>query len=157
MDQTLIENLIAKHEGRRAKVYPDSRGIPTIGIGWNLTDKDSQDICDHFGLSLPGLLDGSILLTDAQIDEVFDYQLHEAISEAMSILPNFNTMPDTVQAVVVDLLFNMGLPRFSQFYNTILSLKNGNWEAAAENLRHSLWYTQVGHRAVEDCAMLEAA
>lgn len=157
MDQVFIENLIARHEGRRAAVYDDTEGVPTIGIGWNLLDADSQDICDHFGLDLSGLKDGTILLTNAQIDEVFDYQLNEAVSEAMVFFPNFVTMPNNVQAVIVDLLFNMGPTRFSQFHNTISALKSGNWTAAAAGLKASKWFTQVGGRAVEDCDLLLAA
>lgn len=157
MDTALIQNLVTKHEGRRAKVYPDSKGILTIGIGWNLEDRDAQDICNQFGLDLTGLLNGTVLLTDPQIDEIFNFQLNEAITEAKSVLPNFDAMPDKVQAVVVDLLFNMGLPMFNQFHNTILSLKNGDWSAAAENLKESLWFHEVGTRATDDVGILESA
>lgn len=157
MDQVFIENLIAKHEGRRATVYKDTRGILTIGIGFNLEDGDAQDICDHFGLNIAALKNGTALLTNPQIDEIFQYQFTEATSEAMVLLPNFTTMPDKVQAVVVDLIFNMGPTRFSEFHDTIQALKSGKWVAAAQHLKESLWYTQVGDRAVEDCGLLMAA
>jgi GH24 family phage-related lysozyme (muramidase) len=157
MNRVLIEQLLVKHEGRRNKVYPDSRGILTIGIGFNLEDGDARDICDHYGLDLAALKSGTATLTDQQIDEIFDYQLTEAISESMSILPNFNQMPDTVQAVVVDMTFNLGLTRFSKFVSTIGQLKQGNYKQAAIDAKASLWAQQVPHRAADDIALLNAA
>lgn len=152
-----ITALIEKHEGRRHSVYFDSLGIPTIGVGWNLKDPDSDIICSHFGLSLGDLRSGAAALTDAQIDEVKSYQINEVILVAQRIFPNFVTMPDTVQAVVCDLIFNMGETRFRKFVSTIAMMKAGDWKQAANDLTSSLWFHQVGHRATEDIALLRAA
>jgi lysozyme len=157
MDRALIDKLIGDHEGKRYKVYPDSRGILTIGKGFNLEDAGAKDICDHYGLDLDELKTGAVALTDQQIDEIFDFQVTEAISASMSIFPNFNQMPDTVQAVVVDMMFEMGLTRFSKFVSTIAVLKAGNWKQAAIDAGNSLWAKQVPKRAAEDIALLNAA
>ena len=105
MNRALIESLIQKHEGRRSKVYADSLGILTIGIGWNLEDPQSEDICEHFRLNLNQLKNGTETLTDGQIDSVFSYQVTRTISDAASILPNLMTMPDNVSAAVIDMMF----------------------------------------------------
>lgn len=157
MDRTLIENLIGKHEGRRAAVYQDSRGVLTIGCGWNLEDGDSQDICDHFGLDLNALKNGTETLTEPQIDQVFSYQLSRTISEAMQLFPNFSTMPDTVQAVVCDMIFNLGIGGFSKFHRTVAALTAGNWKQAAIDAGESLWAQQVPNRAKDDISLLNAA
>jgi len=50
----------------------------------------------------------------------------------------------------MNMLFNMGLPTMSTFTNTLASIKNTdkvNWDRVADNLKHSLWYRQVGDRA----------
>lgn len=138
-------------------MYLDDRGNPTIGIGWNLKDEESADICEHFGLTLAGLLSGTETLTETQIDQVFDYQLTESVSECNQLLFNFQGMPDTVQAVACDLMFNLGLPRFAEFHATIASLNAGNWKAAAANLKNSAWFHQVKTRGTDDVAILEAA
>jgi lysozyme len=157
MDRALIENLIEKHEGRRHSVYKDTLGILTIGVGWNLEDSDSDIICSHFGLSLDDLRSGAVALTDAQIDEVKSYQINEVILTARRIFPNFDSMPDTVQAVVCDMLFNLGETRFSKFVSTIAVLKLGDWKQAAIDAGNSLWAKQVPHRAADDIALLNAA
>jgi lysozyme len=157
MNRVLIEQLIEKHEGRRHSAYKDTLGNLTIGVGWNLDDADSETICEHFGLNLSDLRCGLATLTDSQINQVFDYQLTAAISVAMSIFPNFVNMPDAVQAVVCDLIFNMGETRFRKFVSTIAVLKAGDWKQAANDLTSSLWFHQVGHRATENVALLRAA
>lgn len=157
MNRQFIEQFIAKHEGRRSKVYSDSRGILTIGIGWNLEDKQSADICEHFGLNLDKLKSGEQCLSDEQIDQVYDYQVTQTISSASGLLVGFMAMPDNVQAVVVDMIFNLGLPRFSKFRDTIAALNRGGWKQAAIDAGQSLWAKQVPNRAKEDIALLEAA
>src|SRR6266566_3805866 len=131
MDRALIEKLIERHEGRRHGVYKDTLGNLTIGVGWNLEDADSETICEHFGLNLSDLRSGLDTLTDSQISQVFDYQVTATISAAMSVFPNFQMMPDTVQAVVCDMIFNLGETRFSKFVSTIAVLKKGDWKQAA--------------------------
>ncbi|MGH7594681.1 MAG: glycoside hydrolase family protein [Gemmatimonadales bacterium] len=150
-----ITELIEQHEGRRNRVYLDPRGIPTIGVGWNLNDPDSDVIAGHFGLDLANLKSG-VTLTDAQIDEVRNYQINEATLAAKRIFPNFDMMPANPQAVIVDMIFNLGEPRFSQFVNTIAQLKAGNWKQAAIDAGNSLWAKQVPNRAKDDIALLNA-
>jgi lysozyme len=48
---------------------------------------------------------------------------------------------------LVDMLFNLGLTRFLTFKNTIATIRRGEWAAAADLLRGSLWYKQVKGRA----------
>ena len=48
---------------------------------------------------------------------------------------------------LVDMLFNLGLTRFLTFKNTIDDIRKGEWAAAADRLRGSLWYKQVKGRA----------
>ena len=44
--------LIQKTEGVRRAVYPDSKGLPTIGIGFNLTDKNIRElVLAKFGIT----------------------------------------------------------------------------------------------------------
>jgi lysozyme len=157
MDLAFITNLVEKHEGRRKTVYHDTVGKPTIGVGWNLEDSDSDVISSHFGLNLADLKSGTAALTDDQINQVRDYQINECVLAARRIFPNFDTMPTNPQAVIVDMLFNLGETRFSKFKDTIAFLKSGSWGAAANCLKFSLWFHQVGRRATEDVALLNAA
>jgi len=51
------------------------------------------------------------------------------------------------QESIIDMLFNLGISRFLAFKNTIEEIRHGEWTAAAERLKGSLWYKQVKGRA----------
>jgi lysozyme len=156
MDRILIEDLITRHEGRRASVYKDTEGNLTIGCGFNLDADNASAICSMFGLNWRNLRNGSASLTDDQIDEIFEYQVNKAIGGALTLLPNFQNMPDQAQAVVVDQIFNLGLAGFSEFHLEIAALKAGDWAEAAAQMKDSDWYDQVPNRAKDDIALLES-
>jgi len=157
MDLALITKLIEKHEGRRKIVYKDTVGKLTIGVGWNLDDPDSDIIASHFGLNLADLKSGAATLTDDQINQVRDYQINEVVLAARRIFPNFDAMSPNPQAVIIDMIFDLGETRFSKFVSTIGQLKAGNWKQAAIDAGNSLWAKQVPRRAAEDVALLNAA
>ena|ERR1700679_819760 len=152
-----MDQLITGHEGLRLHVYTDTTGNLTIGYGWNLNDADSEDICNTFGLNLGPLIYGTENLTEAQALEVFNYQLNLVIQQARSVFPMFDNMPDAVQAVICDQIFNMGLPKFLGFVNEIADLKAGNYTQAAKDALDSEWAKQVPERAADDARLLEAA
>lgn len=157
MDRLLIENLITKHEGKRASVYHDTVGKMTVGVGFNIDAPGAASICAMFGIDYAGLHLGTVTLTPSQIDEIFDYQLNKVIGQALTLLPTFNTMPDSVQAVVCDMIFNLGLNGFSQFKQMIAALEEGNWKLAATCASQSKWAMQTGNRAKDDIFLLESA
>ena len=45
-----VSKMIERHEGKRNRVYSDSVGIPTIGIGFNLNRADATDRLKSLGL-----------------------------------------------------------------------------------------------------------
>lgn len=156
MNRTLIENLIAKHEGRRPVVYMDTNGKQTIGIGFNLDAPDATAVCNNLGIDYKALINGAVM-TEDQIDAVFDYQLNKVIAQAQITLPTFTTMSDEVQAVICDMIFNLGWAGFQSFRHTIDCLKAGSWKDAAANMKASAWARQVPNRANEDIQLLEAS
>lgn len=67
-----------------------------------------------------------------------------------TIFPGWKTKPLFLQSVLVDMIYNMGAATLGTFKATLKLLKEGNYEQAAHNLEHTLWYTQVGNRAKEN-------
>ena len=62
-------------EGRKACVYKDSLGIPTIGIGFNLDRSDASDACSRCGINYDAVYSGSKCISSLQISCLFDYDL----------------------------------------------------------------------------------
>ena len=124
-----IDRLITQlkvHEGVRSKVYLDTEGIETIGVGRNLRDR--------------GLSDDEIELMLA--NDIRDFQ-----EEVESAFPWWSDMDDVRQRVVVDMAFNMGFGSLSKFVNTLAHIENGRYEEASVEMLDSKWARQVGDRA----------
>ena len=124
-----IDRLITQlkvHEGVRSKVYLDTEGIETIGVGRNLRDR--------------GLSDDEIELMLA--NDIRDFQ-----EEVERAFPWWSDMDDVRQRVVVDMAFNMGLGSLSKFVNTLAHIENGRYEEAGVEMLDSKWARQVGDRA----------
>ncbi|SRR6266404_4694952 len=149
-----VKNFISKHEGRRPRVYPDTRGILTIGVGCNLQRADARQRLTAVGADYDAVLLGKADLTEAQIDALLQEDIDACGVQLHKLLPDFDTYPDLVTTVCYDLCFNMGLAKLESFHNTLACIRNRDWKGAADNLRQSLWAKQVGHRAIDDIQLL---
>ena len=142
MNLAAIKSLIEQHEGRRATIYTDTQGHPTVGIGCNL-DADSAGIdLTAVAADLKDVLAGTPL-TESQIDGLLLIQLNRCIYQAQILFPKLDEMPANAQAVIVDMIFNIGMRGFGLFLKAVLALKQGRWNDAADELKESKWYTQV--------------
>lgn len=153
MNSARLRRFIEAHEGRRVNAYVDSRGIPTIGVGFNLTRPDAKDKIAALGLSYEAVCRGTVSLTDAQIDALLDLDIAAARAGARRCVHAFDTLPPQAQMVIVDMIFNLGVGGFSTFRKMIAAVERRDWTTAAEQMRDSIWYHQV-ERAGEDIALI---
>jgi len=123
-----INDMLVRHEGLRLKVYNDSVGIPTIGVGRNLRDR---------GLTK----DEAMYLLDNDIKD-FTKQLSDRLEW-------FDFKPIEVRNVLIDMGFNMGIGGLLTFHNTLAYIEKGDYKTAAANMLISIWAKQVGGRAIE--------
>jgi lysozyme len=120
------------HEGLRLKVYRDSLGIETIGIGRNLRDKG---------------------ISKAEALYLLENDIQECIADLVTF-PWFEALDPVRQRVVIDLRFNLGPARFRGFKNTLRAIGEGRYGDAADGMLASKWATQVGRRAVRLARMM---
>lgn len=118
---------IKVNEKVKLKPYRCTSDKLTIGIGRNIEDN---------GISL----DESIFMAENDIVS--------AIKELNYSFEWFKESHETVKYVLVDMLFNMGLPKLKGFKKTLNLLKNKRYESAADEMLDSKWASQVGDRAV---------
>jgi len=145
MNRDLIAQLITKHEGIRSTVYTDSTGNLTVGVGFNLDAPDARQICSRLYLDYDAICGGQAL-TNEELQALLDYSLNGAIGDAEYLLPNFAMLPDNIQAVVVDMAFNLGRHGLSQFVGFLGALRVYNYPLAAAEAKNSLWCGQVKTR-----------
>lgn len=126
MDRDKLKAQLELHEGLKKKVYKDSLGIETIGVGRNLRDK---------GISHEEVM----FLLDNDIDECEE--------DLRTFLPYFDDLDDVRQRVLVDMRFNLGPSRFRGFKNFLKAVKESRYKDAAQAMLDSKWAKQVKGRA----------
>lgn len=121
-------------EGKKNFPYRDTVGKLTIGIGRNLADKG---------------------ISDEEMKILLGNDIKEVIQQLSSNLPYFNSLDDVRQEVLINMCFNMGWGKLSQFKTTLGYVGAGKYKEAAISMMQSLWAKQVGNRAVRLAKMME--
>lgn len=116
-------------EAKVPYAYQDSLGYWTIGVG-RLIDKR---------------LGGG--LSDDEIEYLLSNDMKKAEVTARKLVKNFDALTDNRKVVILDLAFNLGETKLAKFVNTLKAINEGRWEDAAEGMKNSLWYVQVGNRS----------
>lgn len=131
---TELNARIKADEGVRPKPYIDTEGILTIGVGRNL---------DDVGLSA------------GEIDMLLANDLRRSIRDCVSLFPHFGGFTPNRQRALVNMAFNLGLPRLTRFRKMRSAIDAGEWAEAAREALDSRWAKQVGSRAKRVATQLE--
>jgi len=134
-------------EGIKYECYLCSEDVPTFGIGHKILNTDPEYAMP---IGAP--------VNDERVWEVFQGDLEISINEC-KILFGANTwdkFPDEVQEICVNMMFNLGRPRYRGFIKHIAALEEHDWITAGAEARDSRWRKQVGDRAERLCQRLEA-
>ena len=136
-----------KSEGLRLEVYQDTLGIDTIGVGRNLQDRgitkeelDALDIPNIETVYQHGITESDamfLLENDVQIVEEELLKAHPCIAELDAVR----------QLVLVDMAFNMGVPRLCKFKKMWAAVHEGDFRTAAKEMLDSRWAIQVKSRS----------
>ena len=134
-------------EGIKHECYLCSEDVPTFGVGHKILQTDPE-----YGMPMGTPVD------DARIWEVFQEDLEIAISECIILFGEtpWDLFPDEVKEVCVNMMFNLGRPRYSKFVKHLEALQQHKWDEAGAEARDSRWHKQVGDRAERLCQRLEA-
>lgn len=146
--------LIERHEGRRHRMYHDTTGHPTIGVGFNLCRPGAVADLARVGASRDALLERTTALTDRQIDDLLAVDVAEAIHAARRACRQFDSLRESAQIALVDMAFNLGSTGLLGFVWMMVALNGGDYESAAKAAQDSKWATQVGQRAKNIAALL---
>ena len=126
MNNEQLKKEMIRDEGYRKKLYTDSVGKLTIGIGHNI---------DDLGLS------------DRGIDMIYQEDLETAHSNLHRLYPQWQSLPEGRQHVLLNMSFNLGYRRFKGFKRFWKAVKADDTDGAIREMKDSRWYSQVGIRA----------
>ncbi len=145
-------------EGTELKVYKDTKGIPTIGVGFNLEEPANKELFETVtGMSVDDAIAGKPISKD-HAHELLTHTVQRAETDAQSLVSpeRWQMLDDKQRDAVTNFVFNVGLPVASTFKNTFKYINNGNGENAADNIRNSRYYKQVGARGERVAKAIES-
>lgn len=117
---------LAIDEGKRPKIYQDTVGKWTGGVGRNLSD------CPF---------------SDDEIQLMLTNDILTATSSARRLVKCFDQLDDVRQEVLVNMAFNLGYSRLAGFRNFLAYVNSGEFIKASSEMMNSKWAVQVGSRA----------
>ena len=123
-------------EGVKYEIYNDHLGYPTFGIGHLVLVADPES----------GQEVGTPVSED-RVAEAFNNDVETVISDCERLYPEFDGLPEEVQLIIANMMFNMGRPRLSKFKGMKRGVDAQDWDAAADEMVDSAWYRQVTNRA----------
>ena len=123
-------------EGCSTKIYLDHLGFKTFGIGHLVRDGDEE-----FNMEV------GEEVTTSRVVEVFEADMESVLSDCEKVFSDFYELPEEVQHIIANMMFNLGFPRFSKFSKMIKAINDRDWQEAANQMLDSRWYSQVPVRA----------
>lgn len=143
IDQLRIE--LAEDEGCKYEIYLDHLGLPTCGIGHLITSEDPES---SMGVGTP--------ISEDRVQALFRRDVVVTIEDCQRMFDNWKDLPEEVQLICANMMFNMGYSRMSKFKNFRSAVENRNWNKAADEMVDSKWYDQVTNRAKRLVARMKA-
>ena len=146
MNREAVFNQLKIDEGVEYEIYEDHLGLPTFGVGHLILESDEE-----YGKPVGTPVD------EERVRECFERDLDTSIGECRTLYgeETFGDLPDEVQQILVNMMFNMGRPRLSGFKKFNAAIEAGDWTEAAKEGRDSRWYNQVSNRAERLMVRLE--
>ena len=123
-------------EGVKYEIYNDHLGYATFGVGHLVLESDPE-----YGSEL------GTSISESRVIEAFEQDCENVLRDCNILYENFDDLPEEVQQIVANMMFNMGRPRLSKFKGMKRGVDAEDWNAAADEMVDSAWYRQVPNRA----------
>lgn len=129
---TLLDQITATlktDEGLRLHAYQDHLGFWTIGYGRLIDQRRGGGI------------------SEAEAEYLLRNDVLRVTADLARRRPDFETLPENVQAALVNMGFQLGVPGLMQFRNMWAAIDRRDWDAAADHALDSRWADQTPNRA----------
>ena len=136
MDLTQVRKRLIAHEGIKLSPYRCTAGKLTIGVGRNLSDRG---------------------ISQATATQMLEEDIEIVLDELKRALPFWEKLKWNYKEALVDLAFNMGVPRLMMFRRMLSAIEADDPDKAAEELLESRYASQVGVRASNIAGLLRAS
>ena len=112
MNLDILRKEIEADEGCKYETYHCSEGHLTGGIGHLITEWDEEIYAGPIGTSI----------SEEQVQEWFEKDVQTAINDCQDIFNDFESLPEDIQHVLINMAFQLGKPRLSKFRKMIAAV-----------------------------------
>ena len=136
MNVEQLRDTLKVDEGCVNSIYLDHLNLPTLGIGHLINEWDEE-----YGKPV------GTPVSEERVNELFDKDIQITIDECEQLFVNFQDLPEEVQQILANMMFNLGRPRLSKFRKLCKAVAERNWKECAIQMEDSKWHKQVTKRA----------
>jgi len=131
--ERLMES-VKQHEGYRNKVYLDTLGKRTVGVGHLCTEdwwEDDKEYEEEF------------------LMKILEEDLQEAIEGASTLMlqHDCSDIDEKAHEILIEMVFQLGMTGVSKFKNMWKALSEHNYTGASYEMLDSKWAKQTPNRA----------
>ena len=129
-----IKESIKHHEGYRNKVYLDTLGKRTVGVGHLCVEDFWEDDKEY---------EEKFLMT------ILEHDLQTAIKGAKDLMSENGCMDmdEVAEEIIIEMIFQLGKTGVSKFRNMWKALSSLDYSTAASEMLDSRWAKQTPNRA----------
>ena len=134
MDMSRLLKSVKKHEGYRNKVYLDTLGKRTVGVGHLCVEDFWEDDKEY---------EEKFLMT------ILEHDLESAIKSAKELIADHGCMDmdEVAEEIIIEMVFQLGKTGVSKFKNMWKALSGLDYTTAAMEMLDSRWAKQTKNRA----------
>ena len=134
MDMDRLLASVKKHEGYRNKVYLDTLGKRTVGVGHLCVEDFWEDDKEY---------EEKFLMT------ILEHDLQTAIKGAKDLMSEHGCMDidEVAEEIIIEMIFQLGKTGVSKFRNMWKALSELNYVGASYEMLDSRWAKQTPNRA----------
>ena len=143
MDSDRLLKSVKKHEGYRNKVYLDTLGKRTVGVGHLCVEDFWEDDKEY---------DEKFLMT------ILEHDLQTAIKSAKQLIEEFgcDDIDEQAEEILIEMVFQLGKTGVSKFKNMWKALAERNYIGASYEMLDSRWAKQTPNRAKAMADLMKA-
>ena len=140
--ERLLES-VKKHEGYRNKVYLDTLGKRTVGVGHLCVEDFWEDDKEY---------EEKFLMT------ILEHDLQTAIKSAKQLIEEFgcDDIDEQAEEILIEMVFQLGKTGVSKFRNMWKALAEKNYIGASYEMLDSRWAKQTPNRAKAMADLMKA-
>ena len=119
----------------------------TVGIGTNLESGNARNKLARVGANYDSIVNGKAGLTRDQALVLAREDIKDSILTAKKLVRNYDFQPEDVKLILCDMAYNLGETKLKGFKKMLSAVERGDYRIAADEMRNSKWFNQVGNRS----------